>query len=100
MVKHIILWKIDEKYNEAQRAKIFADAKRELEALKGQVPGLTDIELVTEKLPSSNADMYLNSTLESAAALETYRDHPAHIAAADNFVRPFTTERLCMDFEI
>lgn len=100
MVKHIILWKIDEKYSQEERAKIFSDAKRELEALKGTVPGLIDIKLVTDRLPSSNADMYLDSTLESESALDGYRVHPAHVAAADNFVRPFTVERLCMDFEI
>ncbi len=100
MIKHMILWKIDEKFSADEKAKILADAKRELEALKGKVPGLIEIKLQTEKLPSSNADMMLDSTLESEEALKNYQVHPDHVAVANNFVRPFTSERLCLDFEI
>lgn len=100
MIKHMILWKIDEKFSEDEKAKILEDAKRELEALKGKVPGLIEIKLQTEKLPSSNADMMLDSTLESEEALKNYQVHPDHVAVANNFVRPFTSERLCLDFEI
>ena len=100
MVKHMILWKIDKKFSTEEKKKIMEDAKCELEALKGKVPGLLDIKLQIEKLPSSNADMMLDSTLESEEALKGYQVHPDHVAAANNFVRPFTSERLCLDFEI
>ena len=100
MIKHMILWKIDEKFTAEEKEKIFADAKRELEALKGKVPGLIEIKLQTEKLPSSNADMMLDSTLESEEALKNYQVHPDHVAVANNFVRPFTSDRLCLDFEV
>lgn len=99
MVKHMILWKIDEKFSTEEKQKIMADTKRELEALKGKVPGLLEIKLQTEKLPSSNADMMLDSTLESEDALKGYQVHPDHVAAANDFVRPYTSERLCIDFE-
>ena len=99
MVKHMILWKIDEKFTTEEKKKIMEDAKVALEALKGKVPGLLDIKLQIEKLPSSNADMMLDSTLESEEALKGYQVHPDHVAAANNFVRPFTCERLCLDFE-
>ena len=100
MVKHIILWEIDEKFSNEEKQEIMEDAKRELEALKGKVPGLLEIKLQTEKLPSSNADMMLDSTLESEDALKGYQVHPDHVAAANGFVRPFTSKRLCIDFEI
>lgn len=100
MVKHMILWKIDDKYSSEEKQKIMKDAKNALEALKCKVPGLIDIKLQIEKLPSSNADMMLDSTLESEDALKDYQVHPDHVAAANNFVRPFTSERLCLDFEI
>ena len=100
MVKHMILWKIDEKFSAEEKLEIIANAKCALEALKGKVPGLLEIKLQTTKLPSSNADMMLDSTLESEDALKGYQVHPAHIAAANDFVRPFTSERLCLDFEI
>ena len=100
LIKHIILWKIDEKFSNEEKQKIMNDAKRELEALKGKITGLFEISLQTEKLPSSNADMMLDSTLESENALKEYQAHPEHVAVANNFVRPFTSERLCLDFEV
>ena len=41
----------------------------------------------------------LDSAMESVEALKGYAVHPAHVAAADNFVRPYTEIRLCLDFE-
>ena len=45
MVKHIILWTIDQKFSAEQKAEIFKNAKKELEALKGKVPGLLEIKI-------------------------------------------------------
>ena len=100
MIKHMILWKIDDKFSVNEKQKIMEDAKRELESLKGKVPGLVEIKLQVEKLPSSNADMMLDSTLESEDALKGYQVHPDHVAVANGYVRPFTCERLCLDFEV
>lgn len=99
MVRHIILWKLKDEYTDAQKAEIMADAKQALEALVGVVPGLTALTLHVEGLASSNADMMLESTLESEDALKGYQVHPAHVAAANTFVRPFTATRLCLDFQ-
>lgn len=100
MVKHMILWKIDEKLSKEEKQKVLTNAKRELEALKGKIDGLIDIKLQITGLSSSNADMMLDSILESEEALKAYQIHPDHQAAANNFVRPFTVQRLCLDFEI
>lgn len=100
MVKHIILWTIDEKFSSDEKQKIMLEAKAALESLTGKVPGLLDITLQIEKLPSSNADMMLDSTLESEEALKGYQVHPDHVAVANAFVRPYTSQRLCLDFEI
>lgn len=100
MVKHMILWKLKDGISSEEKQTVLANAKRELEALKGQIDGLLEIKLQITGLASSNADMMLDSTLESEAALAAYQVHPAHQAAANNFVRPFTAERLCLDFEI
>ena len=65
------------------------------------VPGLLEIKVNCEKvLASSNADLMLDSTLESPDALKGYAVHPAHVAVADTYVRPFTEVRLCLDYEI
>ena len=100
MVKHVILWTLKPEFSDMEKAKIKADAKRELEALVGKVEGLTELKLYINGLESSNADMMLDSTLIDEAALKGYQTHPDHVAAANNFVRPFTQQRLCLDFEI
>lgn len=99
MIKHVILWKIDDKFSAEEKAKIAEGAKTALCALVGKVPGLVEVKVQTEKLDSSNADLMLDSTLESVEALKGYQVHPDHVAAADNFVRPFMSQRLCLDFE-
>lgn len=100
MVKHIILWTLKDEYSAEQKAEIKKGIKVNLEALKGKVPGLTEIKVITEGLPSSNAEVMLDSTFESAEALKGYSVHPDHVAAANGFVRPYTATRACMDFEI
>ena len=97
MVKHIILWKLKDECNTDE---IKNGIKTALEGLLGVVPGLLEIKVQTECLASSNADVMLYSVLESEAALKGYAVHPAHVAAADNFVRPFTATRSCIDFVV
>ena len=97
MVKHVILWKL--KDGLADKAAVKAGIKAGLEGLKGVVPGLVDIRVVTEGLASSNADVMLDSTLVDEAALKAYAVHPAHVAVADSKVRPYTQVRMCLDFE-
>ena len=101
MVRHIILWTLRPELSESEKSKIKADIKRELEALKGQVPGLVDITVnIDNRLESSNCDLMLDSTLESPAALKEYATHPAHVHVADTYVRPYTSQRTCLDFEV
>ncbi|MEE1048442.1 MAG: Dabb family protein [Clostridia bacterium] len=100
MVKHVILWNLKDEYSEEEKKNIKANIKREIEALQGKIPGLIDIKIYTDGLASSNADLMLDSTLESEEALKAYAIHPDHVAAADGFVRPYTASRSCLDFEI
>lgn len=101
MVKHIILWKLKDEFSADRKAEILAGIKQNLEALAGVVPGLVEIKVNCENvLETSNADLMLDSTMESAEALKVYASHPAHVAAANNFVRPYTEVRLCLDYEI
>ncbi len=98
MVKHVILWKLKPGLDDPAAVK--AAIKAGLEGLKGVVPGLLEIAVRTEGLASSNADLMLDSSFESEAALKGYAVHPAHVAVANGKVRPFVETRLCLDYEV
>lgn len=99
MVKHIILWQLKDEFSAEEKAAIKADIKAGLEGLVGKVPGLLEVTVNINGLPTSNADLMLDSTLESFEALKGYAVHPEHVAVADGKVRPYTKNRVCMDFE-
>lgn len=101
MVKHIILWTLNPDLSEDEKQAVKEGIKSGLEGLVGQVPGLIDVKVnISGRLASSNADVMLDSTLESEEALKGYAQHPAHVAVANAKVRPYTVQRSCLDFEI
>ena len=100
MVKHVILWNLKDEYSTEEKTKIKETIKKELEGLLGKIPGLIDIKVNIVGLESSNADLMLDSSFESEKALKEYAVHPDHVMVADNFVRPYTKARSCLDYII
>lgn len=100
MVKHIILWRLRSELSAAEKQSAARAIKQGLESLQGQVPGLVDIHVqIDGRLETSNADIMLDSTLDSFESLKGYAVHPAHVAVADGVVRPNTELRTCLDYE-
>lgn len=101
MVKHVILWTLNPKLSTDEKQAVKAGIKAGLEGLVGKVPGLLDVKVYIDgRLDSSNADVMLDSTLESEEALKGYAVHPEHVAVASTKVRPYTIQRACLDFEV
>ena len=100
MVKHIIMWDHLEGLSSAEKNANATAIKEALEALVGVVPGLIELTVYTELLSSSNADMMLYSLMETPETLQVYQDHPAHVKAATEVVRPRVRNRRCADFII
>ena len=99
MVKHIILRQLKDEFSAEEKETKKAGIKEGLEELQGKIPGLIDIKEQITGLPSSNADLMLDSTFENEEALKGYAIHPEHVAVANGKVRPFTKTRVCLDFE-
>ena len=99
MVHHIVMWKFKPEIAEEQKPELKRAMKENLEGLVGKVPGLLTAEFVEEPITSSTHDIAFVTTLEKAEDIAVYGSHPAHVAAADTYVRPYVTERACLDYE-
>ena len=100
MVKHIILWQLKEELTEEEKETVKKGIKEGLEGLKEVLPGILDLHVQIDRLPSSNAEVLLDSTFENEEALKNYAVSKEHLLVANEKVRPFTRNRVCMDYEI
>lgn len=100
MIKHMIIWTLKEELSAEEKEIVKIGIKEGLENLTGKIPGMLDIKVYINGLPSSSGDLMLDSSFESVEALKGYAVHPAHVAVADAKVRPFTQIRSCLDYEV
>lgn len=98
MYTHIVCWNFRDEVKEEDKAALKADMKKNLEALPGKVPGLLTAVFFTDPLPGSNREMGLMTTHENIEDIAAYGGHPAHVAVADTYVRPYTKDRTCINF--
>ncbi len=93
MVKHIVMWTLHDE-NDA------LEVKHTLEALKGKVPSILDIEVgIDFSRSEASADVILYSTFADSAGLEAYQAHPDHLAVLPMMKR-VTSSRKVVDYEI
>ena len=100
MVKHVILWKLKEELTAEEKENVKAGIKEGLEGLAGKVPGLVDVKVNINGLPTSTVDVMLDTTFTDADALKAYSTNPLHVAVADGKVRPYTAVRSCLDYVV
>lgn len=94
MIKHIVMWKIQDKEKNAP------EIKARLEGLMGKIDGLLKIEVGINTNPSDMAyDVALYSEFESQSALDGYQSNPIHLNEAA-FVRSVAVSRCVADYEI
>ena len=99
MYKHIVIWNFKEEFTPEENKEHAAKAKRELEALPGLIPGVVELKVYTELLPSGDTDVILESVFESEEALANYTPHPEHQRVAE-YIRTVFTNRRCADYRI
>lgn len=99
MVHHIVMWKFKPEIAEDKKPELKKEMAENLKGLVGKVPGLSTVEFVENPIPSSTHDVALVATLEKAEDIAVYATHPKHVKVADTYVRPYVTERACLDYE-
>ena len=96
MIKHIVMWKFKDEVVEADKLEM----KRKLEALKGVVPTLVDIEVGMDVVgKEASKDMVLYSEFASMDDLQAYAIHPEHLKVVE-FVKPLVCERAVVDYQV
>ena len=100
MIKHIVMWKLKEHAEGADRAANAREMKRRLDECAAIVPGIHAFEVALAQ-PGLEAtyDVILYSVFENREALEAYAQHPTHQALMP-FFKAVRDERQCMDYEI
>ena len=99
MVHHIVMWKFKPEVPESEKSGLLEAMEKHLRQLVGKVPGLLTVRFVEKPLPSSTHDMALVTTLEKPEDVAVYASHPEHVKVADTYVRPYVTERACLDYQ-
>jgi quinol monooxygenase YgiN len=99
MIKHIVMWKLKEQAEGADRLANAREMKRRLEECAQIVPGILAFEVaVAQPGLEATYDVVLYSAFEDKAALAAYAGHPTHQALMP-FIKAVREERQCMDFE-
>ena len=100
MVHHIVMWNFKEEVKEQDKAGLKKDMAVNLKALVGKVPGLLSVDFIENPVSSSTHEMALLTTFDKVEDIKVYATHPDHVFVADNFVRPYTCGRVCLDYEL
>lgn len=97
MVKHIVMWNIKDSENKEE---VLKTLKEKLEALKGDIQEIQNIEVGFNYNPSDAAhDVVLYSEFNSKEDLDAYVIHPAHVAVGQ-YVRSVVKDRVVVDYEL
>lgn len=94
------MWKFDESYSTEEIKKFTNEFSERLLQLKGKIDQLKTISVHSNlpEAPSSNYDLMLDTSFDSIEDLNTYANHPDHVAVVE-FSKPFRKVRSCVDFE-
>jgi quinol monooxygenase YgiN len=100
VIKHIVMWKLKDHAEGADKASNLRKMKELLDGCANVVPGILKFEAVPAQ-PGLEAtyDIVLYSEFESRAALDAYQEHPDHVAIKP-FIGAVREARQCTDYEI
>ena len=100
MIKHIVMWKLKEHAEGADKASNAVKMKALLDTCNNLVPGMLKLEAAIA-VPTLEAtyDVVLYTEFADRAALDAYQEHPTH-QAIKPFIGAVRSERQCMDYEV
>lgn len=99
MVKHIVMFKLKPFEAAADKRAKLQEIKEKLEALIDKIEVLRSIRVDFNINPAETWDLILTTELDSLEDVNTYANHPEHVAVAKNIIGPVKADRACVDYE-
>lgn len=97
MIKHIVMWRMKDSEDKAEKANAI---KENLEALKNKIDFIEDIRVgLNFNDTDAASDVVLETVFKSREDLAKYQTHPAHVEVGQLYVRPNVSERRVADYE-
>jgi len=100
MIRHIVLWKLDNSYSTEEKAEIKKQLNSKLLHLNGKIDQLSYLEVSfnSEIANQTNFDIMLDSAFESMENLQIYQEHPEHVKVRD-YIKTLKLNRAAIDYE-
>jgi hypothetical protein len=100
MLRHIVLWKLDQAYSFKEREVIKEILKEKLLNLKKDIMVLRSIDVYfnSPEGPDDNYDIILDTLFGSKNDLNIYQAHQAHIKVVE-YLKTIKKLRTAIDFE-
>ena len=97
MIRHIVMFKLKEFQTPAAKMQ---EIKDKLEALINKIDVLKMIRVDFNCNPAETWDIILTTELPTLEDVNTYANHPEHVAVAKGIIGPVKADRACVDYEI
>jgi len=98
MIKHIVLFKLQDSISEVECTSVFNAFKTAIEALPATIDFIRKVEVGHNTNPNEQFDIALYSEFDSLEDVKRYAVHPNHVAAAKLLAGKVAT-RACTDYE-
>jgi len=96
MIEHLVIFKLKPESTDAQRQEVVT----RLRGLRDLIPDIIELTAGFNTSDRSQGfEVGLFVRLPSHQALETYRNHPAHLSAVDEAIKPVLTDLIVVDYE-
>jgi hypothetical protein len=100
MIRHVVLWKLDNSYSTEEKNEIKKQLNDKLSHLVGNIEQLCFLEVSfnSEDAVQSNFDIMLDSAFETIKDLQIYQEHPEHIKVGE-YIKSLKLQRAAIDYE-
>jgi hypothetical protein len=99
MIKHVVVWKLAESAEGADKATNALKMKRMLESLRNTIPEIQKIEVGLNCNSKEIYDVALYAEFKCMDDVHRYQEHPDHKACVE-FIRKVRKDRVAIDYEI